>query len=470
MDVMSDLFLSIEYVRRGMMEHHPRFMLAAASSNSGKTLITCGILTALMKRGLDVSSFKCGPDYIDPMFHSKVIGTKSRNLDTFFTGPDMTRHLFCRSASRISVIEGVMGFYDGNGSQLSGSSYELSETLEAPVILILNCKGMANTSVALAKGLKEFRKNHVVGIILNNMSKSIYPTVKEMIEKEVGIRVIGHVPKLSEEMTLSSRHLGLVLPDEIPELKRNLDSLASLLEEHIDIDALIEIADSAEDLEHVVPDIPRIDGKVRIGLADDESFCFTYADNVGLLEDMGAEIVRFSPMRDKCLPKDLDGIILSGGYPELHTKILEDNENMRSDIRRAIGSGMPCIAECGGFMYLNRRMGDPDGNVSDMVGALDGESKKTDRLVRFGYITLTANRDNLLLKKGESIRGHEFHYWDCTENGEGCTATKNSGKSYECVVTSDRMFAGYPHLYYHSNIDVPYRFLTACKRYREEKN
>ena len=450
-----------------MMEHHPRFMLAAASSNSGKTLITCGILTALKRRGLDVSSFKCGPDYIDPMFHSKVIGARSRNLDTFFTEPDMTRHLFCRSASRISVIEGVMGFYDGNGSQLSGSSYELSEVLDAPVILILNCKGMANTSVALAKGLKEFRKNNVVGIILNNMSKSVYPTVKELIEKEVGIKVIGHVPKLKEEMTLSSRHLGLVLPDEIPELKQNLDSLAELLEEYIDIDMLIEIADSASDMEHISPEIPKLKDKVRIGLADDESFCFTYADNVALLEDMGAEIVRFSPMRDDHLPKDLDGMIFSGGYPELHTKILQDNSSMRDDVKKAISEKMPCIAECGGFMYLNRRMGDPDGNVCDMVGALDGESLKTDKLVRFGYITLTARNDNLLLKKGESIRGHEFHYWDCTDNGEGCTATKNSGKSYECVRTSERLFAGYPHLYYHSNINVPYRFLNACLEYKE---
>ena len=450
-----------------MMESHPRVMLAAASSNSGKTLITCGILTALMNRGLDVSSFKCGPDYIDPMFHTKVIGAKSRNLDTFFTGPDMTRHLFCRSASDISVIEGVMGFYDGNGAELTGSSYELSETLEAPVIMIINTKGMSNTSVALVKGLKEFRKNHVEGVILNNMSKSVFPGVKELIEKEVGIKVIGHVPKLKEEMTLSSRHLGLVLPDEIPELKRNLNDLAEILEEYLDIDLLIEIAKGAPQIEHIVPEIPKLEEKVRVGLAEDESFCFTYADNVALLEDMGAEIVRFSPMRDGHLPEGLHGMILSGGYPELHTGTLQNNISMRDDIKDSISKGMPCIAECGGFMYLNRRMSDPENRMFDMVGALDGESEKTDKLVRFGYITLEANSDNMLLRKGESVKGHEFHYWDCTENGNGCTARKNSGKSYECVRTSDTLFAGYPHLYYHSNIQVPYRFLTACLNYKK---
>lgn len=450
-----------------MMESHPRVMLAAASSNSGKTLITCGILTALKNRGLEVSSFKCGPDYIDPMFHTKVIGARSRNLDTFFTGPDMTRHLFCRSASEISIIEGVMGFYDGNGAELTGSSYELSETLEAPVIMIVNTKGMSNTSVALVKGLKEFRKNHVEGVILNNMSKSVFPGVKELIEKEVGIKVIGHVPKLKEEMTLSSRHLGLVLPDEIPELKRNLNDLAEILEEYLDLDLLIDIAKGAPSIEHTVPDVPKLEEKVRIGLAEDESFCFTYADNIALLEDMGAEIVRFSPMRDGHLPDNIHGVILSGGYPELHTKVLQNNVSMKDEIKDSISKGMPCIAECGGFMYLNRRMSDHENRMFDMVGALDGESKRTDKLVRFGYITLEANSDNMLLRKGECIKGHEFHYWDCTENGNGCTARKNSGKSYECVRTSDRLFAGYPHLYYHSNIQVPYRFLNACLEYKK---
>ena len=448
---------------------YPRIMLSAASSNSGKTLITCGIMTALKRRGLDVSSFKCGPDYIDPMFHTRVIGARSRNLDTFFTGEETTKYLFCRSASEISVIEGVMGYYDGKGDDLDGSSYHLSKIIDAPVIIIINTKGMADTVVALIKGLKEFRKNNIEGVILNNMSASVYPGIKARIEKEVGIRVIGYVPKLDESMTLSSRHLGLVLPDEIPGLQDTLNRLAEQLEKTLDLDLFIDIAKNAKELEYREVKVPSLTKKVRVALADDESFCFTYADNIRLLEDMGAEIVRFSPMRDGSLPKDIDGMILSGGYPELHADVLEANINMRKDIRNALEGGMPCIAECGGFMYLNQTMMDGDGNMHDMASFLSGECIRTDRLVRFGYISLQSKDDNLIMRKGESIRGHEFHYWDCSENGEGCTATKTSGKQYDCVVTGKRLFAGYPHLYYYSNPDVPFRFLNACLEYREER-
>lgn len=448
---------------------YPRIMLSAASSNSGKTLITCGIMTALKKRGLDVSSFKCGPDYIDPMFHTNVIGARSRNLDTYFTDGETTRYLFCRSASEISVIEGVMGYYDGKGDDLDGSSYHLSNVIDAPVIIIINTKGMAETVVALVKGLKEFRKNNIEGVILNNMSASVYPGIRARIEKEVGIKVIGYVPKLDGSMTLSSRHLGLVLPDEIPGLKDTLRRLAEQLEKSLDLDLLIDIANNAGDLSYREVKVPSLKEKVRVALADDESFCFTYADNIRLLEDMGAEIVRFSPMRDRSLPRDIDGMILSGGYPELHADVLEANINMRKDIRNALEGGMPCIAECGGFMYLNRTMMDGDGEMHDMVSFLGGECLRADRLVRFGYISLQSKDDNLLMEKGGSIRGHEFHYWDCSENGEGCTATKTSGKQYDCVVTGKRLFAGYPHLYYYSNPDIPFRFLNACLEYRQER-
>lgn len=451
-----------------MISDCPRIMLTAPASGSGKTLITCGILQALVNRRLDVASFKCGPDYIDPMFHSRIIGARSRNLDTFFTDAPTTRYLFGRAAStaEISVIEGVMGFYDGMGADLSSSSYDLSNTLDVPVVLILNCKGAATSVVALIKGMKEFRENRIVAVILNRMSMKVYPEVKALIEKEVGIRVLGTLPDV-KDMILESRHLGLVLPGEVQSLREKMNSLAAVVEKNIDMDALIELAHSAPPVSYDVPDMPEITGHPRIGLASDDAFCFTYADNIDLLREMGAEIVEFSPINDERLPKGLDGIILSGGYPELHAKALSSNVKMMSDIREAIENGMPCIAECGGFMYLNRSLQDQDGKPHPMVGLLDGDCIKTDRLVHFGYISISAKEDQLILPAGGAVKGHEFHYWSCSDNGSGCIASRVSrDEKYDCAVSGPDIYAGYPHLYFFSNTEVPARFVRRCLDYR----
>ena len=450
----------------------PRIMLAAPASGSGKTLITCGILQALVNRGFNVASFKCGPDYIDPMFHSRVIGVKSGNLDTFFTDRETTRFLFGRRAAEaeVSVVEGVMGYYDGlGGISEEASSSDVAETLDMPVVLVINCRGMSISVVPLIKGFLEYQKpSHIRGVILNQMPKALYPDMKEQIERWLPVKVLGYVPK-AEDLVLESRHLGLVLPGEIERLKEKLNQLAEVIEESIDLDAFLAMAWEAEDFTYETPELPRLSGteKVRIGVAEDEAFCFTYRDNLQLLKDMGAELVSFSPIRDKSLPEGLHGLLLSGGYPELHAKELSENESMRCSIREALEKGLPCIAECGGFLYLHRTLEGADGAEYPMADVVKARAYRTDRLARFGDIEMEAQRDQLILKEGEKARGHEFHYWESENCGDAIHAKKPLRKrSWDCVHGTDTLYAGFPHLFFYSNPAVAWNFLQKCEEYQ----
>ena len=456
----------------------PRILLAAGASGSGKTLITCGLLQALVNRGLKVASFKCGPDYIDPMFHSRVIGTRSRNLDTFFTDGDRTRYLLAKNASdcEIAVMEGVMGYYDGVGGITSrASAYDLASTTDTPVILIVNSRGMSVSLAAYVKGFLEYKKDsHICGVIFNQMSPMLYPRMKKLLEAELSVKVLGYVPKV-EDCVIESRHLGLVLPEEIPELKSRLQKLSEVLEKTLDIDGILELAGEAPEL--AAPETEmliqkdtafgyRTEEKVRIGVADDEAFCFFYADNLNLLEQMGAELVRFSPIHDRELPENLDGLLLSGGYPELNGEALEENQEMCTRIREVIRDGMPCLAECGGFMYLHQEMEDMEGKQRRVCGVIPGRAYRTPKLNRFGYITLTEKQDTGL---GE-IPAHEFHYFDSTDCGEDFHAAKPvSKRGWDCIHDRGRLMAGFPHLYYYGNPRVPARFLKNALEYKKER-
>ena len=456
----------------------PRILLAAGASGSGKTLITCGLLQVLVNRGLKVASFKCGPDYIDPMFHSRVIGTRSRNLDTFFTDGDRTRYLLAKNASdcEIAVMEGVMGYYDGVGGITSrASAYDLASTTDTPVILIVNSRGMSVSLAAYVKGFLEYKKDsHICGVIFNQMSPMLYPRMKKLLEEELSVKVLGYVPKV-EDCVIESRHLGLVLPEEIPELKSRLQKLSEVLEKTLDIDGILELAGGAPELAAPEPEMLiqkdtafgyRTEEKVRIGVADDEAFCFFYADNLNLLEQMGAELVRFSPIHDRELPEDLDGLLLSGGYPELNGEALEENQEMCTRIREVILDGMPCLAECGGFMYLHQEMEDMEGKQRRVCGVIPGRAYRTPKLNRFGYITLTEKQDTGL---GE-IPAHEFHYFDSTDCGTDFHASKPaSTRGWDCMHYEGRLMAGFPHLYYYGNPKVPVHFLKNALEYKKER-
>lgn len=459
----------------------PRILLTAPASGSGKTLITCGILQALVNRGYQVASFKCGPDYIDPMFHGKVIGTKSRNLDTFFTDADTMRQLFVKNVSGcdIAVVEGVMGYYDGlGGVQVAGSTYDVARTLSLPAVLLVNARGASLSLLATIKGFLEYqRDSQIRAVILNQVSPMIYDRLGPLIEQELGIRVLGYVPKV-EELSLDSRHLGLVMPGEIQALQERLKRLAEILEETISIDELLKLCETYADFEveetkgltiRQIPPMP--DGSpLQIAVAKDDAFCFTYVDNLELLTEMGAKLVPFSPLTDQALPEGVSGLILSGGYPELHAKALSDNQSMRASVAEAVTKGMPCIAECGGFLYLHRELEGEDGVYYPMAGVLEAKAYRTSRLGRFGYITLKAAKEQLLGEAGLTLRGHEFHYWESESCGDSFYAQKPVGnKGWVCVHATKTLYAGFPHLFFYSNLEAPFHFLERCRAYGETR-
>lgn len=454
----------------------PRILLAAPSSGSGKTLITCGLLQALVNRKMKVASFKCGPDYIDPMFHSRVIGTKSRNLDTFFTGEAVTRYLLGSNAAGcdMAVMEGAMGYYDGLGGNTSrASAYDLAVITDTPVILIVNSRGMSVSLAAYIKGFLDYRENsRIAGVIFNQMSPMLYPRMKELVERELGIRVFGYVPKV-EDCVIESRHLGLVLPEEIPELKERLKKLAGILEKTLEIDVILALAKAAPELHtgrNEVYDF-RLDETVRIAAAEDEAFCFFYEDNFRLLREMGAELVFFSPIHDREFPEDVDGLLLYGGYPELNGKALEDNFKMRQSMKQKISEGLPCMAECGGFMYLHEEMEDMGGTLRQMAGVIPGKVYRTDRLNRFGYIKLKQKQAVFGEEALGEIPAHEFHYFESENCGAAFEAQKPLGsRNWNCIHGNDRMLAGFPHLYYYGNPKVARAFLNKCLEYKKERN
>ena len=405
----------------------PRILLGAAASGSGKTMITCGVLQALVNRGLQVSSFKCGPDYIDPMFHTTVIGTRSRNLDTFFTGENLTNYLFAKNATGtdISVMEGVMGYYDGlGGISTEASAYDLARVTRTPAVLIVNTKGMSLSVLAQIKGFLEYRENsQIKGVILNQMSPMIYQEVCRLIEEQLPVKVYGYVPVI-KDFVLESRHLGLVMPEEVEDLSRKVKGLADVMEKTLDMDGLIRLAQTAPRPVYTKPQVPHVSETPVIAVARDSAFCFYYQDNLDLLKEMGAELVEFSPIKDSRLPENTDGLLLGGGYPELFAKELSENTSMLESIRQAVGRGMPLMAECGGFMYLHNRMEGMDGVSYSLAGVIDGDVYRTEKLGRFGYIELTAIEDQMAGAAGETVRGHEFHYFDSTNCGGNFLARK----------------------------------------------
>jgi cobyrinic acid a,c-diamide synthase len=457
-----------------MLNAFSRVMIAGTASGAGKTTVTMGIMAALVERRMKISGFKCGPDYIDPMFHSKIIGSHSCNLDLFLMDESTTKSLFCKNArgSDIAVLEGVMGYYDGVAdTTIAASSYHVARCTQTPVILVVDVKGMSLSAAAVIMGYRNYREDsNIKGVLLNHCSEMQYRSLKPVLEKEQGIAVIGYLPWL-EGCSLESRHLGLVTAGEVGDFEQKLSKLVRVMEETVDFDQLLKIAKSAPPLE--APDLVTekiTQRKPRIAVASDHAFCFYYQDNLDLLADLGAELVSFSPLSDERLPQGCHGMYLGGGYPELYAAELSQNSTMLQSIRNAVACGMPTIAECGGFMYLQNSLKDHTGKVFQMVGALPGAGVKTEHLQRFGYLNLTANKDNLLCKAGGQISAHEFHYWDSTECGDAFTAKKPvNGDHWPCIAADENLFAGYPHLHFYSNKEFACNFVRAAEQF-ERKN
>ena len=455
----------------------PRVVISAPKSGSGKTLITCAVLRLLERKGYKPASFKCGPDYIDPMFHKTVLRIPSRNLDLFLMGKDGVKTVLSKGSHGrdIGIIEGVMGYYDGmSATSMEGSSYDLSRLTESPTILVIDCKGMSRSILPMIKGFCDYdtgktddhltgKRNNIQGLILNNISDRLSDELSELILKETGIPVIGHLPAL-KDIEIGSRHLGLVMPSEIPGILSVIYRFTDELEERFDFDRFMKIANSASDIEEN-ESFYREDTKkkvVKIGVARDEAFCFYYEDNLDLLKEMGAELVNFSLIHDSVLP-DVSGLILGGGYPELYAKELSANTKMLQSIKNAAESGMPMLAECGGYLFLKDRLSDPEGITYEMAGVLEGDAYMTESLSHFGYVNVSAKEDNPYLESGKIIKAHEYHYCDTTDNGSICDVKKPTGnRSWTGYQVSQNVFGGFAHLYYPSCQSFIDRFLEAA--------
>ena len=446
-----------------------QFLLAAPRSGSGKTTMTCALLMALKRRGCAPCAFKSGPDYIDPMFHRAVLGVESRNLDLFFSAPDTVRTLYARGAAGhgAAVCEGAMGFYDGLGGVSDrASAWHLADTLGLPVLLVVEPKGQSLTLAAELNGLVNFRTpSHIAGILLNNCTARMHALLAPMLEKETGLPVLGFLPKLPEAV-IGSRHLGLYTAAEVENLQQKLALLADAAEEHIDWPRLLALCEKEPPALPVQPETPP--ARVRIAVAQDEAFCFTYAETLEAFRDAGAEVVFFSPLRDTALPENIGGLYLPGGYPELHARELSGNTSLLREIKQKIESGLPTAAECGGFLYLGQSLTDAEGQSWPMAGVLPGEAKDAGRLVRFGYATLSADSDSMLFRAGESFPIHEFHHWDSTANGVALAAKKPvGGAEWRCGFVNEHFYAGFPHLYW-AGTPLPQRFAAAAENYRRD--
>lgn len=410
---------------------------------------------SIKKQNIKVQAYKCGPDYIDPMFHRTVLGIDTGNLDTFFADADAIGRILARDTkdAELIVMEGVMGYYDGvGGATTMASSYELSKVTKTPVVLIVDAKGASVTLAAIIRGIMEYKKDsRIVGVILNRVSPMFYSRIKHVIETECGIPVLGYLPE-DASFAVPSRHLGLLQPDEMQKQRDWVETVAKAARKTIDIDGILEIAAQAEMLQ-----IQKATGETekskfpagyRIGVARDAAFSFYYRENLRMLEDMGATLVYFSPLTDAHV-SEVDALIFGGGYPELYAKQLYENQSMRASVWQALEAGMPCHAECGGFLYLGKSLADAEGNVYEMVGFLDGAGFRTERLQRFGYVEL-APQEADAFAVNTVLRGHEFHYWDSTDCGDACLAWKplSKQKTYPCMVKKKGTFAGFPHLYY----------------------
>ena len=466
----------------------PRIMLAAPKSGSGKTLLTCGLLEVLRRRGLNPIACKCGPDYIDPMFHRYVLGIPGRNLDSFFLPAEGVRKVLVDAVREeqagIAVLEGVMGYYDGlGGTETSASSWEIAEITDTPAILVLDCKGASLSAAAMASGFLHFRKkSHIAGVILNRVSSMYYERLAAAVEEASGLPVLGYLPE-SEEYRMESRHLGLFLPGEIDRLRERIGRLADQMEKSIAVEQVLEVAgmlplrienkekEKAENESMEAESIAKfpacqeqkVTSRVRIGVARDEAFCFYYQENFRLLEQMGAELVYFSPLRDKKIPDRVDGLLFGGGYPENYARELAKNAAMRESIRRSIAAGMPFLAECGGFLYLHRTLEGSDGKHWEMAGVYPFDAYRTNRLRRFGYV-------RLLTSSGQEIHGHEFHYWESEDPGTDWEAVKPTGnRSWRCIHEKGGQIGGFPHLYYASCPDFLRKWLDVCAKGSQQK-
>lgn len=499
-------------------------VIAGTHSGAGKTTITTGILRALYNRNLIVQPFKSGPDYIDPAFHSFVSKNTCRNLDLFMLGEDELKKIFYKHSSRadISVVEGVMGLYDGLGTKRdNGSTAHISKIISAPVILVIDGKGMSSSAAALVMGYQNYdEKVNIAGVIVNNMhGQKHYDLLKESIERDTGIKCVGYLNKKSS-ISLESRHLGLIPAVEVDELDVKVDELAQMVEETIDIDAILEIAKQGSKFEHINSEFVKNykleiekkrevekctdeikqsfiadkgqktdkfqnkasdksvnsedyinTNKIKIAIAKDKAFNFYYDDGLDTLVELGAELVYFSPIYDSELPEAISGLYIGGGFPEVFAEDIEKNVSMRKSIKSAIEKGLPTYAECGGLMYLSKSIETLDEKNYEMCGVFDFDTHMTKRLQRFGYVNVDVN-EGAFVDKNKRIKAHEFHRSKVTGDEDAqCSYDVYRARAgaehmhWDCGYRYKNCLAGYAHVHFSGSIDFAKDFVRACVEY-----
>ncbi|WP_159882755.1 cobyrinate a,c-diamide synthase [Paenibacillus puerhi] len=482
-------------------------VIAGTGSGVGKTTVTLGIMAALRRRGLVVQGFKCGPDYIDPTYHKAVTSRPSRNLDAWMMGAEVVREIYDRASADadLAVIEGVMGLYDGKDPKSNtGSTAEISVLLDSAVLLVVNCQSMARSAAAIVKGFQLLDPQVKIAAVFANKvgSENHYRIVKEAIEQECGIPVVGYMLR-SDELSVPERHLGLVPSIERGELDSFYTALADRLETCSDLDRLLELAgvpadgplaetsgipsgtgpatgsmvvkrpaSSVRSGKPVLFAEPARRFSVKLAVARDPAFHFYYEENLELLQLHGAELAFFSPLAGEQVPSDADGLYIGGGFPEEFAGRLAEQTEVAESIRRAISSGMPTFAECGGYMYLTESIRDTKGQSYPMVGIVPGQVSMQTKLAALGLREVTGLRGNYLLPDGERARGHEFHY-SVYEPGEEKLPQAYETQGMRGLKTEgslrDRLVAGYTHLHFASNPGLVPRWLELCLMYQGER-
>lgn len=444
-------------------------MLAAMHSGAGKTSITLGVLSYLKSKNFSIRAYKTGPDYIDTAYHSKITKKACINLEPYFLEDEEGENLYAQykkyADSNISIIEAAMGYYNGIYTQEPrASAYTVANAINAKVCLIVD-EFDAEKIYEYIHKYDALASNKIEALILNKCRASEYSKLKNKIENLCNTRVLGFLEERTE-FKLESRHLGLRMPkDSEKDVEELAKKIAKKLAKNVDMSFFEEESDK-----EIKKDKSKKKTELRLAISMDKAFCFIYEDNLSLLRENGFEIVEFSPLNDNKLPDNIDALWLCGGYPEIYAKELAANISMKESILKAMNLGLPTIAECGGFMYLHKRLEDINSNYYNMVGFFNFDSFKTDKLQRFGYIEVKAKEDNILLKANESFKSHEFHYWDSEYAGSSCTAIKaNKSKDWECIHTSLNIFAGYPHIYLRSNMKMIENFKKLCLAYKKER-
>lgn len=473
----------------------PRLLIGATNSGAGKTTVTLGLMAALKKRGLVVQGFKCGPDYIDPGYHSAVTSRLSRNLDGWFVKPALVKQIFTNNAlgADISIVEGVMGLFDGRDpSSDQGSSAEISQIIGAPVVLVIDARSMARSAAAIVRGFQLFSKKvNVAAVIANKVGgKNHLEIIREAVEKECGIPLLGGILR-DEKLQIPERHLGLLPATERGELNSLFDTLAQVIENSVDLDGLLKIAgfdkkrfdkklltgkknkkapnigDAAAYKPYVIRKQKNL---VKVAVARDAAFNFYYPENFEVMQQLGMELLYFSPLKNEPIPAQACGLYLGGGFPEEFARALSKNRVTQKSIREAIETGMPSVAECGGFMYLTQQIVDKNAKTFTMASILPGRVVMQERLAALGYREIRGLKNNFLLNKGELVRGHEFHYstYDVRGHEKILPAYHMKGRNIDCKTgfMYKNLIAGYVHYYFLSNPAFVLRWAQKCLEYK----